>query len=181
MNRKCFLLVGLIIFALTACELEKVDYPPEPFIRAEPLIVTDTIDLLNNKVRLINLHFYLIDGDGDIGPETPCFNGERYLPGNCYLELYYKDGNEFVKDTIQQLDTLFCGQDTVMMKMTEWYMIPYAGDLGQDNSLKEDIYIDVEYNTEPQKSYSEFFYKITVFDMALNQSNTISTDTVIID
>ncbi|MDA3892894.1 MAG: hypothetical protein PF517_14625 [Salinivirgaceae bacterium] len=180
MNRNLAHIAFGIVFLLYGCELDKIDYPVEPQIESRDLTVTETDDLLGNPIRLNTIHFYLIDGDGDIGPETPCYNGDIYLAGNCLVELYYKSGNSYMMDTSISIDTVFCGYDTVLMNVMGWYAMPYSGDLGQDKALKADIFIDIEYNTEPQKNYEEFFYTITVFDKSLNQSNTISTDTIII-
>jgi len=159
--RQFIFVLVVIVFQFTSCELESVDYPPEPFIEFVDLKVLDTIDLLDNLSRLNTIHFYVIDGDGDIGP----INHPDYI-GNCYLQLFYEDSGKYKMDT-NLLDTV------------QWPTIPYVGELGQDKALKADIFIENEFNTEPQKSYSNFFYLITVFDMSLNQSNTISTDTII--
>jgi hypothetical protein len=155
----------LVLIGITySCALEELDYPPEPFIEFRNIYSVDTFDLIGNPSRKITIHFYLIDGDGDIGPVySSGFSGE-----NTNLELYFFDQNVFKIDTAVN-DTL------------RWLTIPWVGELGQDKVLKADVYLDMEYNTEPQKSYDDFFYAITVYDLALNKSNTIHTDTIIID
>jgi hypothetical protein len=177
---KFFIYMGLALIGFTqGCKLESVDYPPEPQIEFKTLTVIDTVDLNGNKTQLNKIHFYLIDGDGNIG-ETPCYNGEMVLGGNCLLERYYFENNSYKKDA-GYTDTIFCSESIFSVEnVTAWYNIPYVGQLGQDKALKADIYIDIEYTSDLQKSYTNFFYKITVFDMDVNRSNTISTDTLIL-
>jgi len=173
-----YLALVLIVFA-TGCELESVDYPPEPQIEFKELTVIDTVDLIGNKTQLNKIHFYLIDGDGNIG-ETPCYNGEMVLAGNCLLQRFYFEKGDYIED-VGYIDTIFCAVfDTFSIEnVTAWYNIPNVGELGQDKALKADIFIDLEYTTQLEQSYKNFFYKITVFDMTLNKSNIISTDTII--
>jgi hypothetical protein len=161
MNR-FILFLSVFIIGFSACELENVEYSDIPNIEFKDLKVKDSLDLLGNPSRLITLHFYLIDGDGDIGP----INSPDYI-GNCNLELF------FLKDLVYQ-------NDTTILDTIRWTTIPYVGYLGQDKALKADVFIDIEYNAEPQMSYKNYFYKITVFDMVFNKSNTISTDTIIL-
>jgi hypothetical protein len=155
-----FSLAFLLVFS---CELEQTDYPPEPFIEFRELQVIDSGGILGSA-RYFKIHFYLIDGDGDIGPiYHPEFDGK-----NCNVELFYKSGANY------QLDTL-------ILEDARWFEIPYVGDLGHDKALKADVYIDYGPFVEVQRQYTNFFLTITVYDMALNKSNTIHTDTIILD
>ncbi|HCC30746.1 MAG TPA: hypothetical protein DEQ03_11970 [Marinilabiliales bacterium] len=157
--------IFLAVFAMvSACELETTDYPDTPQIEFKEIKVADTVDLLGSKSRLVNLHFYLIDGDGNIGP---IYTIKDTLP-NCYITLYYKNS------------TGIFTQDTNIIDTLSSYTIPDVGDLGQDKTLKADIFIDISYNTEPTMSHTHFFYSIQVIDKSLNKSNTIHTDTIII-
>jgi len=155
--------IAFLILVFSGCELETERYSFIPQIEFKELIVKDSLDLLGNPSRLITLHFYLIDGNGDIGP---IYNPD-YI-GNCNLELYY------LKDGIYQ-------QDTAILDTLRWPTIPYVGDLGQDKTLKADIFIDYAYNTFPTNSYTSFFYTVFVYDMSLNKSNIINTDTIFME
>lgn len=160
-NRILFVLVILITFF--GCEVESVDYPDTPSVEFKNVNVQEGEDLLGNKTRDILLHFYLIDGDGDIAP-FEYTNPKR----NCHWELHYFDNN------IRKKDTLI--NDT-----TEWVNMPYVGDLGQDNSLKADVYIEIQFTLPPQTTYDSLQFNVQVFDLNLNASNIAWSDTIVVD
>ncbi|MBI9065875.1 MAG: hypothetical protein JEZ09_01205 [Salinivirgaceae bacterium] len=152
----------LVLFFILGCDIESVDYPPEPYVEFKDVIVENSVDLLDNPIRNVSLHFYLIDGDGDIGPLLE--NTEIYR--NCNWELYYFNNNERMHDTMLH--------DSII-----WVDIPSAGELGQDQSLKADVFITIEFTSAPQSTYDTFQFSIQVFDMALNESNIAWSDTII--
>ena len=153
---------SLMFLLFLSCELEQTNYPPEPYIEFKDLQVIDSGSVLGSA-RYFKIHYYLIDGDGDIGP----IFRPGYI-GNCYIELYH------FKDTAYQLDVSIL--DTL-----RWFEIPFVGDLGQDKALKADIYIDYGPFVGVQREYTNFFLTLTQYDMALNKSNTMYTDTIILD
>jgi hypothetical protein len=177
-------LIAFLILVFSGCELETERYSFIPQIEFKELTVVDTIDLLQNKIRQNKLHFYLIDGNGDIG-DVPCFDGADYYPGNCLIELHYYDGDKYVYDSTFPKSWFPCYGDSVEMRITQWYSIPSVGDLGQDKALKADVFIDIEYTKDPLNLqyhfHNNFFYKITVFDQKLNKSNVLNTDTIIME
>lgn len=156
-------IIGLVtaIFLLTSCELDSGDYSDIPFISFKKITVTDSVDILGNpSARLVNLHFYLIDGDGNIGP-IYTINDTGPQP-NCKVNFFYKDSQgNYIQDTL-----------------IESYTIPEIGDLGQDVLLKADIFIDITYNIGNPLSATQFFYSVQVFDKSLQASNILHTDTV---
>lgn len=158
------IIVLFVFMSLHACQLEYTNYPTEPYIEFREISYKDSFDLLGNASRKIFIHYYLVDGDGDIGP---IYNND-FSGWNTNIELYVRNQNNYFIDT-SMVDSL------------RWVTVPFVGDLGQDYSLKADIYLDFEYNTEPEKSYTNFYYSITMYDLNLHKSNTIYTDTIIID
>ncbi|MFA6400726.1 MAG: hypothetical protein WCX31_03755 [Salinivirgaceae bacterium] len=178
-NRFVFFL-SILVIAFSACDLENVNYSDVPYLEFKELKAKDSIDILENKSRLVTLHLYLIDGKGDIG-DFPCFDGTEYYPGNCLIQLHYYNGDKYVYDSTFPKAWFPCYGDSVEMRITEWYTIPPVGDLGQDKALKADVFIDISYTVEPQNSYKKYFYKVTVFDAKLNRSNTLITDTIIME
>lgn len=174
-NKYAFYLFFLIL--LVGCKLEVIDYDDVPFIEMKEVIVEKGVDGLGNPSRNVYMHFYLIDGDGDIIPMIDTANN---FFGNCYIQLYYLDNDIFYKDKTVLMDTLLVGTDSIVKNVMGWYNIPNK-ELGQDIALKADVYIDISYNYGPPVSYDTFRFSIQVFDFALNASNIIWSDTLILN
>lgn len=159
-----FLLSFMVLFF--SCELDNTRYSEIPEIEFKSISVVDTVNVLGNKVNTVKLHFYLIDGDGNIGPiyKIDCV----YAQPNCFIDLFFKnDAGIFVEDT------------TVAYTLKA-FTIPDVGDLGQDKRLKADIFIDIEYLYQLKNFYSTIFYQVQVMDKSLNNSNVINTDTLML-
>lgn len=171
-----------MVLVFASCEVESVDYPPEPSIVFKNVMVENGEDLIGNPIRDVQLHFYLIDGDGDIGP----FYTENIL-GNCHVELFYKHNGTWQKNNSIAADTLVFETDTLIIDTLSWFNMPSPGDLGQDNTLKADVFIDIEYTyvsglvneVQPAK-FDTFYYTAQVYDLQLNTSNVAFSDTLII-
>lgn len=181
---KFFGIIGCALF-LTACQVESVDYPNTPSVEFKEVLVENSVDLLGNPVRSVTLHFYLIDGNGDIGP----FYTDSIF-GNCHVELFCQDLGQWKKFYPPKLDTVVYNMDTIYYSSLEWVNMPSPGELGQDNTLKADIYVDIAYSLgivsedldviDPV-NYDTFFYAVKVYDLALNESNMAYSDTIILD
>lgn len=164
--RTCFFICFVLLF-MAGCELESTDYPPEPTVEFKNAEVSYAEDKLGNLIKKVELQFYLIDGDGNIGlSQTDTvfpFTGDSSY--NFFPTLYVYDSNEFVIDT--------------SIKVAN-YKIPSVGDLGQDNTLKADIFVDFEYTTALNGfPYDSIMYSFYVLDRSFNKSNVEWTDTIV--
>jgi len=165
MNKLNFYIGFILTLFIQGCELESVDYPPEPQIEFRNTQIEIGENALNQQQINIKLTFYLIDGDGDVG-----------LTQNDIDPPY--DANFFpsfygIKNGIQKIDTTF---------IAKLYRIPYVGDLGQDNTLKAEVSIDFEYpfNDQFPFPYDSIVYSFYMVDRSLNESNVAWTDTIVI-
>ncbi len=151
---------------MSACNLEKVDYPPEPDIKYLRTEVTIADNSLGEPQINVHLVFYLIDGDGDVGLTQsdidPPYNAN-------FFPTFYG-----IKNGIRKVDTTFIADE---------YRIPWVGDLGQDAALKAEVSIDFEYpyNDQFPFPYDSIMYSFYMVDRALNKSNIAWTDTIIIE
>jgi hypothetical protein len=144
----------LIPVLFGSCNIDTGNYPDEPSIEyksAEAAIIYDT--LKENFVKTVKLHFYVIDGDGDIGIEL------SDTGTNVFMKMYHFANNSF-------------SPDTAKLK----YSIPYIDNSGQDETLKADIYIDIEYNN---LAYDTIYQEFYITDRAGHRSNTEMTDTLV--
>ena len=150
---------------MARCDVESVDYPPEPQIEYLKAKVTSGLNVLGQNQINIRLSFYLIDGDGDVGLKQS--DVEPPYDANFFPTFYG------IIDGVIKKDTNF---------IADQYRIPYVGDLGQDNTLKAEIFIDFEYpyNDAFPFPYDSIVYSFYMVDRALNMSNIEWTDTIII-
>lgn len=63
------IILFLLLFSFSSC-FKPQTFPKEPNIEFIDFIVKDTFDILQNRVLNGTLHFYFVDGDGDIGYDT---------------------------------------------------------------------------------------------------------------
>jgi hypothetical protein len=151
---------------LFGCEVESVDYPPEPQIEYLNTEVSTSKNILDQTQIGIKVTFYVIDGDGDIG----LTQNDIYPPYDAnFFPVFYG-----IKDGVMNIDTNF---------VADRYRIPYVGNLGQDNTLKARVSVDFEY---PYNDIFPFIYDSVVYsfyiqDRALNKSNIAWTDTIVIN
>lgn len=153
---------------IVGCAVDTTRYSPIPeiaFQKSESQLSknADGIDTL----FYVGLYFSLIDGNGDIGA-VAIPDGDNIIlpPTNCFVDLYYAQDGQFVKDTL--------------LKATE-YTIPYIPNEGQDKLLKADVIIDIPYSLSSQLlfPYDTIYYTIKVVDRANFESNIIFSDTIV--
>ncbi|HBF87741.1 MAG TPA: hypothetical protein DDX39_03780 [Bacteroidales bacterium] len=159
-----FFLIAEILFSCKAPEV----YPDEPEITFKEIIVKDTSDLLND-IKMVKIIFSLIDGNGDIGLDE----SDTIAPYNQGSIYYY---NLYVS-FFEKHDGIF--EEITDLQVPYYYRIPNVSKEGQNKTLKADIQVDIDY-LYPIK-YDTVYYEIYIYDRALNQSNTITTNTIILN
>ena len=149
----------------STCE-KPVQYPETPQIKFESFTIKDTIDLLDNPVKLGNLVFSFIDGDGDIGlmesDTLPPYDTSGIYYHNLFLTMHEKIDGEF-----QEVNLAFPLN----------YRVPYAVAEGQNKTLKGEIKIDLTYNLPVP--YDTIKYIFFLVDRALHHSNKDSTNIIV--
>ncbi len=142
------------------------DYSNIPQITFNNSELTIGKDALDNECYKIQLHFYLIDGDGNVGLNHGI--GEPYIGDSAYnyfSELYYLKNGIWVTDTL-------------ILDNTKHFILPDVTQyLGSNDLLKADVFIDYEYPTS-LFPYDTIKYSIFVVDKDFNKSNTIFSDTI---
>lgn len=163
--KKVFRILIFPAMLLGAFACERIEsLPPVPFIEYKSFEVFDTIDILGNSAKGGRLTFYFEDGDGDIGMHPP--SGEVTDTNNLKLTLYRKTGGVMVP--APETDPLFPSS----------YRIPFMEREGQNKILKGTIEVTFLYLFYfPSDTIRYDFY---IIDRALNESNVVSTNEIII-
>lgn len=160
-------IIASIILSLTILESchEITQYSEIPAIEYKSHIARDSVDILGNSTRYIELSFSIIDGDGDFG-----LADEDTLPPF---------------DTIYNFNffpTLFTKNDTGFVEVNIAYpnfRIPFV-QVENHKAYKADIIIEMEYISAFLQS-DTIKYDFFVVDKALNESNTITTPEIIFE
>lgn len=159
----------LIIIILFACR--KIEnYPEIPKISFYSVTVIDSTDILDNKTKVVELSFVVIDGDGDIGLKENDTVGP-YSRDSIY---YY---NLFIKELEKTGDSFY---EISNIKFPRNYRIPYLTPEGQNKNLKATVKVSIEYsyNDRNPLPFSVFKYEYFLVDRQLQHSN-IDTSTTI--
>ena len=83
--------IGLLFIPLVVLlfQCQKVEnYPNEPQIEFIEVVVKDSFDVLDNKIKHVTLKFRVIDGDGDIGLEEADTLGPFSRDSAYYYNLF---------------------------------------------------------------------------------------------
>ena len=158
-------LTVFLAFFLTGC-FKGEEYPNEP-------IISNPEVLVNGEIAIVSFDF--TDGDGDIGlsdaQQEPPYDSTSYFHFNLYLEYFEKDddlgwvpGKSLSGDTIVFTNRLepieFAGKAKGIKGVMEVEMSPFNNPLSSDaDTIK---------------------YRITLIDRALNISNVLETDEIIV-
>jgi len=157
MTRNSF--IAFVIFPVVAilflisCSKEET-YPKIPEITFKSLKLLQNV-ALNDSVILI---FSFTDGDGDIG--SPKLDT---VSRDVFIKFYEMKDGVFVP-----FDDPFGAFN---------YRVPFLIPRGNNNSLKGDILINVDYN--PLQPNDTVKYEVYLRDRAGHKSNTIVTSTII--
>jgi len=142
----------LIFGILTGCKDEK-NYPDTPVITFKSLEKFSGSSGLDS----LELTFSFTDGDGDLGsPSTDVTSRD------IFVRLF------------EQKNGIF--EEAVLAAPLE-YRLPYLEPRGNNNSLKGDVKINIDYNIlQPNDT---IYYKLYIKDRAGHQSNEITTSVII--
>ena len=162
--KKLVLSIWLLLFLLVACEETGPEYPDEPVIDYQGFSLFTMEDELGNITLMGRITFDFTDGDGNLGLPELDENTNPELPDslkyNFYLQQYDLNGYEFVKVP---------EENGGLLK----FRIPYL----DKQPLKGTIDLDISY---PIIIYDTVFYTFYIVDRSFNQSNTDSTDVIVL-
>ncbi len=155
------LLTTLAAFFFTAC-VEENEYPDEPHIEYESFSTT-----ANDSVGIIKLSF--TDGNGDIGlaksDTTSPYTGKYFY--NFFLYVFEKKNGQY---------------DSVQTSIPFHGRIPILDDVTVGESIEGDIEMEIDiYTMDIFIPGDTLVFDIFIVDRALNQSNTIRTDPIILN
>ena len=157
------LLIIIILICLESCR-KIVQLPAIPHIEFTNFTIFDTTDILGNKSKGGRLKFHFEDGDGDLGLNAP--SGLTKDSTNLFFTLFRKNGGVMLPTP-----------DNDPLKPSS-YRIPFMERLGQNKILKGTISVTFLYLFySPADTISYDFY---VTDRALNESNVISTNEIVL-
>ncbi|HLN55086.1 MAG TPA: hypothetical protein VK207_03780 [Bacteroidales bacterium] len=163
--KKVFRLLYIPVILLAAWSCDRIEsLPPVPHIEYKSFEVFDTVDILGNSAKGGRLEFYFEDGDGDIGLYPP--TAEVLDTNNLIISLYRKTGGVMVP--APENDPLNPSS----------YRIPYMEREGQNKILKGTI--DVTFLYLFYSVADTIRYDFYIKDRALNESNVVSTNEIII-
>jgi hypothetical protein len=159
MGKLKYILVTFILGTLFfyTCEVPR-SYPDTPEVKFKSLFIADSVDLLDNKVKLVQLTISVIDGDGDVGIKF----ADGVYPGfedldtsDMFITLYEKINGEFVE---------------VELAAADKFKLPYLEPEGQDKTLKADYEVSIEYS-DTLFVYDTIKYSFYIYDRAKHKSN----------
>jgi len=163
-----------ILCALLLAQCRKIEnYPDEPQISFTEVIVKDSTDVLENKIKHVTLNFRVIDGDGDIGLDEGDtlgpFSRDSAYYYNLFIKEYEKIGNEFIEV-----------EDNEFPRN---YRIPDLTPEGQNKTLIANVSVEIEYgysDISPLR-FTEFKYYFKLVDRSFNFSNTDTSSLIVFD
>lgn len=141
-----------LVFGLMSCSDEET-FPLTPVISFKSL---EKFTAQSGADSLM-LTFSFTDGDGDIG-SAPADTFGR----DVYVRLFESNNGVF--------------QEAPLSAPLE-YRVPFLEPRGNNESLKGDIKINIDYNV--LRPNDTIFYKVSLEDRAGNRSNEITTSTII--
>lgn len=164
MTRITILIFSILIFSTCI----KVENPSDiPEITYKKYTADYCTDQLGNQNKCISLYFKLKDGDGNIGISNsdtlPPFTG--IYSHNFYFDLLVRSENQFLPWNGLNIN---------------YFNIPHIEPEGQNKILIADVQIDLSFPINIL-TYDTILISFYVYDRALNQSNTVLTDTIIFE
>ena len=161
----------LLITIFSACPKPQ-QYPIEPQLTFKQIILSDTVDLLGNNVKLFKLRFGIIDGDGNIGLQDSDTTGV-FHPDSLYNKNFFTTLFEVINgDTIE-----------VDPEKQRYFRVPYVEPQGQNKVLIAEIYVDIDftYQISGELPYDSIMYNFYIVDRDFNKSNIEKTPVVKLD
>jgi len=156
----------LLIFIGFIFSCQKIiTYSDIPQIKFKSFTLKDTVDAIDNIIKLGELVFSFIDGDGDLGLEQPdSIQQNDTIIVNLFFTLFEKIDGQFQKVDEEDLETPLN------------YRIPYMEREGQNKTLKGEIQVNFEYYII---EYDTIKYEFYIVDRALHKSNVETTPEII--
>jgi len=158
--KKLIFLFSIALAIVVACEPPE-EYPDIPAIAYKEFIFKDTVDQLDNPIKLCRLVFECIDGDGDMGlsqaDTVPPYDTSSVYYHNCFIVLFEKKNGEYSQ---------------IKMSIEHNYRIRYEEIKGCDKTYKATISVDMEYPIY-LFNYDTIKYEFFVVDRALHESNIV--------
>ncbi len=161
---KIYLIIGILnVFLILSCS-DITKYSEIPQIQYLNHVAYDTVDILSNPIRFVELQFSIIDGDGDFGlkDSDTLHPYDTIYDKNFFSTIYGLSNNNYI-----EIDDIFYPDSRIKYVEVE-----------NHKAYKADIYIEFEY----PKSMVEFDtikYDFYVVDRALNHSNLETTPDII--
>ncbi|MCD4794104.1 MAG: hypothetical protein K8R54_12770 [Bacteroidales bacterium] len=161
----------LLITILSACPTPQ-QYPIEPQLTFKQIILSDTVDLLGNDVKIFKLRFGIIDGDGDIGLMDSDTSGV-YHPDSLYNKNLFTILFEIIDGDTVEVDP----------EKQRNFRVPYVEPQGQNKTLIAEIYIDIEFTFQQsgELPYDSIMYNFYIVDRKFNKSNIEKTPVIKLD
>jgi len=136
----------------------------------------DHIKNSSNKDSSGVLRLAFTDGDGDMGLSPsdtfPPFNYGSKFYFNFFINYFEKQNGEWIKIVLPPIEP---GGDT----LTNNSRIPYLTPVGQNKVLQGDLNFEL-FTNNPFSPYDTIKYEVTILDRALNRSNMVSTQEIIL-
>lgn len=155
--------IGLVSFLFSflfhSC-FKPQSYPKEPKIEFIDFIIKDTLDILQNRVLNGSLHFYFIDGDGDIG-----FDTTSPKKNTIFLQKYRIEN---------QAEVL------IDLQVALEYFVPKFKNTNQNGVLQGEMIVRDLNETFPF-DYDTILYKFYIKDRAGHKSNIANTGHIILN
>jgi len=161
------------ILTLTIIVLSLACTKPEtwsdiPAVSFKSFEVKDSLDALDNNIKLCRLTITVKDGDGDIGIQLDDTSGIRATDSlhhnDLFLTMYSKKNGKY---------------SLVNLQVPQNFRIPYVNQQGQNKSLKADVVVKMEYPVVLFK-FDTIAYDFYIYDRALHKSNVDRTPDLII-
>ncbi len=166
------ILIALILASIFMSQCQKIEnYPDEPQIEFLEVIVKDSIDVLDNKIKHVTLKFKVIDGDGDIGLNEYDTLGPFSRDSSYYYNLFIKEYEKIDEEFVEVKDNEFPRN----------YRIPDLTPEGQNKTLIANVSVEMEYGFSDQipLRFTEFKYYFKLADRSFNFSNTDTSSVIV--
>lgn len=171
------ILYALLVWIPVGC-VEPMEFPPEPYIEFRENILYKTVSSTGDTSTVLEVKFYFQDGDGDIGRTTE----EEVYPyvGDSLHNLHFHLW-EMLPDS--SCHPVLMPDTTGEIRQVEYkYHLHYIEPVNANNALRGTISwkVDDFQSTAAIMEGKTVVYSIYLYDRALNRSNTIYTDPIIL-
>lgn len=163
--RSAFIFIVLALFAVSCIDIE--NYPDTPQLSYESFTVKDSVDKLDNAIKLCRLRYLVKDGNGDIGLEPHDtlgrFSRDSLYFNNLFILLYEKKDGKYV---LRNFDVPLN------------YRTPYVENEGFNKSLKAFVEVKLEFSAI-KYDLDTIMFEAYIVDRAINKSNiAVSPDII---